>query len=169
MEPIFVNQYHATFSMFREFGRKHAIGPRMPVCIFCGAVYLGLFVLCLCTGILADMAFSLVLMGIFFAIFFFMPHIYAFSLMSGTKKQNDDTIPRTVVTFGDVIEMDEGMVHLTIEYRKIRQVVHLKHSYVLMLSKRTGVVLDPNGFTKGNFAAFKAFLRKKRPDLKIPE
>jgi hypothetical protein len=65
--------------------------------------------------------------------------------------------------------MYESMVHLTIEYRKIVRVVRLKHSYLLMTSRRTGVLLDPNGFTKGTFEEFKQFLRQKRPDLTIPE
>ena len=60
-------------------------------------------------------------------------------------------------------------MHLTVEYRKICKVVRLKHSYVLMIGKRNGVMLDPNGFTKGNFEDFKRFLQEKRPDLTVPE
>ena len=61
------------------------------------------------------------------------------------------------------------MVHITVEYRKIVRVLRLKHSYVLMIGKRNGVMLDPKGFTKGAFEEFKHFLREKRPDLTIPE
>ena len=61
------------------------------------------------------------------------------------------------------------MTHIAVEYRKIRRVVHLRHSYVLMIGRRNGVILDPNTFTKGTFAEFKQFFREKRPDLTIPE
>jgi transcriptional regulator with XRE-family HTH domain len=75
----------------------------------------------------------------------------------------------TVIAFGETIEIHEGMVHLTIEYRKSVREVRLKHSYMLMLGKHNGVLIDPNGFTKGSFEEFKGFLREKRPDLTIPE
>ena len=65
--------------------------------------------------------------------------------------------------------MQEGSGHLTVEYRMIRRVLRLKHSYVLITSPRTGLMLREDGFNEGGFEAAKALLRKKRPDLKIPE
>ena len=73
------------------------------------------------------------------------------------------------MTFGDTIEMHEGMVHLTIEYRKIVRTIRLKHSYMLMLGKRNGVMLEPNAFTKGSFEEFKQFLRTKCPGILVVE
>lgn len=79
-------------------------------------------------------------------------------------------MPEAKVTVGeDSIDMDEGFVHLSLEYRKFCRIVHLKHSYVLMMGKRNGLMIDPDGFTKGTFAEFKQFLREKRPDLNVPE
>ena len=98
-----------------------------------------------------------------------MPHWVTWGSLRNAKKLNDGIMPETVVTAGDVLELDEGMTHITVEYRKIRRVVHLRHSYVLMIGRRNGVILDPNAFTKGTFAEFKQFLREKRPDLTIPE
>ena len=116
-----------------------------------------------------EMLPTLSFMGVVFASLYFLPDYYAWLTLRNTKKQNDGALPETVVVFGDTIEMFEGMVHLTIEYRKIEKVVRLNNSYVLMNGKRTGVILDPNGFTKGTFSEFKQFLHEKRPDLKIPE
>lgn len=65
--------------------------------------------------------------------------------------------------------MFEGTIHITAEYCKIVRVVRLKHSYVLMMGKRNGLILDSNAFTKGTFEEFKQFIREKRPDLNIPE
>ena len=98
-----------------------------------------------------------------------MPQWYTWLTLRNVKKQNDGMQPETIVTFGDIIEMHEGMVHLTIEYRKIKKVIRLKYSYMLMLGKRNGVMLAPDSFTKGTFEEFKQFLREKRPDLVIPE
>jgi hypothetical protein len=97
------------------------------------------------------------------------PHLLVWRAQKNGKKQNDGIQPEVIVTFGDIIEMHEGMVHLTIPYQKVVRVVRLKYSYVLMLGKRNGVMLSPDHFTKGNFEEFKQFLREKRPDLNIPE
>lgn len=75
----------------------------------------------------------------------------------------------SVIRFGEKIVIAESQMELTLDYQTIVRVVRLKHSYVLMNSRRTGVMLDVNGFTKGTFEQFKQFLREKRPDLKIPE
>lgn len=169
MEPLFENQYVCTHAMLAEFARKHGTGPRKPLVIFFAALYAVLLLLSLIFGVLGEVADTMVMTAVIFAVLCCLPHIYAWSILRGMKSQNDGCLPKTVVTFGDHIEMDEGMVHLTIEYRKIRRVIRLNHSYMLMLGRRNGVMLDPNGFTKGEFQAFRAFLHKKRPDLKIPK
>ena len=120
-------------------------------------------------NILTDMLLYFVLIAVISAMWLLMPKWTTWTILRNVKKQNDGVIPETVITFGDTIEIHEGMVHLTIEYRKIERVVRLKNSYVLMNGKRTGIILDPNGFTKGTFSEFKQFLRTKRPDLQIPE
>jgi len=89
--------------------------------------------------------------------------------MKNGKKQNDGVAPEVIITFGETIKLHEGMVDITVEYRKIQKVVRLKHSYMLMIGKRNGLMLNPDCFTKGTFEEFKQFLREKRPDLKIPE
>ena len=93
----------------------------------------------------------------------------AWNALRVSRRNNDGVMPETRITVGETIEMDEGIVHVSLEYRKLRRVMHLKHSYVLMLGRRNGLIIDPNGFTKGTFAEFKQFLREKRPDLDIPE
>ena len=74
-----------------------------------------------------------------------------------------------MVQFGDNIQLFEGMLHLTMEYRRVVKVVRLKHSYCLMTSKRTAIMLRDDAFTKGTFEEFKQFLREKYPHLTIPE
>ena len=168
MEPIFENRYVSTHHMMAEFGRKYAVGPRMPILVVFWVMYLlTLIPVIRNPEIFADDGFFFLSMGAVFLALSFMPHLYAWSARNGAKKQNDNVMPETAITFGDTIELHEGMVHITVEYRKIVKTVRLKHSYMLMTGKRNGVMLRPDAFTKGTFEECKAFLREKCPDLKV--
>ena len=156
--------------MLAEFARKYSIGPRWPLIVGTGILYAFVAIPAVIEPArFARMIPMLAIMGPLLLFFAFMPHWYTWLTMRATKKQNDDQQPETVITFGETIELREGMVHLTIEYRKIVRVLRLKHSYMLMMGKHNGVMLDPNGFTKGTFEEFKQFLRAKYPNLTIPE
>lgn len=169
MEPLFENRYYSDYKMIVEFARKHMHGPKVLFMVIFWLLYgiiLGLY--------LMDMTdyeglSTIIGLGVCMLIITFMPNWFAWLTIRQTKKQNDGVMPECVVTFGDTIEIREGMVHLTVEYRKIQKVVRLKHSYVLKNGKRNGILLAIDGFTKGTFADFKQFLKEKRPDLQIPE
>lgn len=169
MEPLFESRFYCNHRMMAEFYRKIGIGPRYPVVALGAAVACGLALYSAYYGVLAQTARTLLYLMIFEVAVFFVPHWVTWGSLRNAKKINDGIMPETVVTAGDVLELDEGMTHITVEYHKIRRVVHLRHSYVLMIGRRNGVILDPNAFTKGTFAEFKQFLREKRPDLTIPE
>ena len=81
----------------------------------------------------------------------------------------DDVMPAVTVRFGETIFVQGKDTTRVIEYRKIKEVVALKHSYAIYDKKPGVILLDRNGFTKGTFEEFKQFLRAKRPDLTIPE
>ena len=169
MEPQFEVRYVANHKMMAEFMRKYSVGPRPWMLIVGGAVFLwAAFWLCI-GGLSGRDIYYIVMLGFIQLFIGLMPHYVAWMTLKNTKKQNGGTMPETVVTFGENIEIHEGMVHLTIEYRKILRVLRLKHSYMLMMGKRNGVMLDPNGFTKGTFEEFKQFLRETYPNLQIPE
>ncbi len=169
METCFENRYYSHHKMLAEFARKYSIGPRPVVVCIVAAIYIYFVFNSWWNGILPEMVPTLLFMGIIFSLLYFLPDYYAWATLRNVKKQNDGVQPETVVTFGDSIEIHEGMVHMTIEYRKIQKVVRLKNSYVLMNGKRTGIILNPDGFTKGTFSEFKQFLQQKRPDLELPE
>ena len=157
--------------MMAEFGRKYAVGPSVPRMLLVWGLYIFVTVPTLVSQESFSLAFRAMLgiLGTILLISAFLPQIYARNAIRNITKQNDGIQPETIITFGDTIELHEGMIHITVEYRKIQKVVHLKHSYMLMIGKRNGVMLDPNAFTKGTFSEFKHFLREKRPDLNIPE
>lgn len=97
-----------------------------------------------------------------------LPGSTARSIMKEVVKQNNGQIPECVALFGDVILSNMGEQE-GYDYSRIRKVVALKHSYVVYIDKRVSIPVTRDGFVKGDFASFKAFLREKRPDLKIPE
>ena len=166
MEPRFEMRFYCTYKSLVEFARKYTTGCSWPriltLCVCCVVVFSFL-------GISKEyiQLFAIECICVLTAILY--PHIWVWIAQKNDKKQNDGVQPEVIVTFGDIVEMHEGMVHLTIPYQKIVRVVRLKHSYALMLGKRNGVMLYPDYFTKGNFEEFKQFLREKRPDLNIPE
>lgn len=170
MEPRFEIRYTTNQEILREFYRKIGIGPRYPTVIAVLIGFAGLIFYSASQGILAEVADTFTLCGLVFLLLFFLPWYISWNALRTSKRNNDGVIPETRITVNeDRIDVDEGWVHFTLEYRKFRRVVHLKHSYVLMIGRRSGLMIDPDGFTKGTFAEFKQFLREKRPDLNIPE
>lgn len=165
----FENRFYTSYKMLTEVSRKYSVGPRPPAVCVMALIFIGFIVKCWYEGILLYMIPSLLFLGAVFTALYFLPHFYTCLLLHNTKKQNDGVQPEIVVSFGDAIEVREGMVHLTIEYRKIQKVVRLRYSYLLMNSRRGGIMIDPDKFAKGTFTEFKQFLREKRPDLVIPE
>ena len=169
MEPRFEVKYLCSHKMFVEFARKYMVGPRTPILAIFWALYAVILMLYLLGTKDYESLLMLICLGLAFLALSFMPHWFAWLSRRQSKKQNDGVLPETVLAFGDTSEMYEGMVHITVEYRKIVAVRRLKYSYVLMIGKKNGVMLDPNGFTKGTFAEFKQFLREKCPEVTIPE
>lgn len=170
MEPQFEIRYTTNQKILREFYRKIGTGPRYPTVIAVLVGFAGLIFYSASQGILAEVADTFTLCGLVFLLLFFLPWYISWNALRTSKRNNDGVIPETRITVeDDRIDVDEGWVHFTLEYRKFRRVVHLKHSYVLMIGRRSGLMIDPDGFTKGTFAEFKQFLREKRPDLNIPE
>lgn len=169
METMFENRYYTRYPMMVEYFRKYGTGPRIPTVFAAAVALICLVAFCSAQGILDQMKWLLIFVAASDFALFFLPYLAAWSSFRNGKKQNDGVIPETIITFGENIELHEGMVHITVEYRKIVRVVRLKHSYMLMIGKRNGVILDPNGFTKGTFEEFKQFLRSKRPDLVVLE
>ena len=170
METRFENRYICDKRLLREFARKYSVGPT-PLTT---AITTPIVVLCLpvlVKGAMDGMELSIIPVAYLVMILIqFLPRLYAWSMIRNTKKQNDGILPETRVVFSEEnIQMFEGMVHLTIEYRKITKGIRLKHSYALMTGKRNAVLIKPDAFTKGSFKEFRAFLAEKCPGISIAE
>lgn len=77
--------------------------------------------------------------------------------------------PDEIVRFGERIEYEYENGSQNWEYFHLTQVCSLKYSYCLHFTDQSAIMLGRETFTKGTFDEFKQFLRKKRPDLKIPD
>ena len=170
MEMRFENRYFCDQKLLREFARKYSVGPN-PVMTVITAVLVLISSPVLWAGIVHGRDVTMLLIG-YLALLLAqcLPRYYAWSVIRNMKKQNDGVLPETRVVFSDEnIQMFEGMVHLTIEYRKIRKGVRLKNGYALFNGKRTAVLLKPENFREGSFRDFLGFLREKCPGIKYAE
>ena len=168
MEPLFENRYLSSHKVTAEFIRKYRNVRWQVAAVFWFAVIL-LTVYLWSVDDYRKMITVLCISVACAILVVVMPDWTVARSQKQIAKRNGGVRPETVVTCSEIIELHEGMVHLTIEYHQIQKVVHLKHSYVLMLGKTNGVIIYPDCFTKGTFEEFKQFLREKRPDLTVPE
>ena len=96
---------------------------------------------------------------IFFALFY--PRSYVNRAKKEALRLNNGTTPETVVRFGEQIVLTEGVTCLATDYAQIGEIRMLKHSCVLMTSKRTGIMFKPDSFTVGTYEDCLAFLKEK--------
>ncbi len=166
MEPKFEVQVTLNHKMLSEFNR-YALGKVWKLCVGGMALLAAMYLLVSITdaSYLATAAFAAVCV----IPVYFLPELTAWDTLRQRRKKNGGQLPLSQVLIGDAIEDMSDGINVTCDFDRIEKVVHLKHSYALMIDKRSGILLTPNGFTKGSFAQLKQFLREKRPDLVIPE
>ena len=170
MDTLFENVYISDKKMMREFFRKYSVGPRPVISIITGILML-IYLPVLVVGILLrrDM-WMLAAMYLVLILVQFFPNLFAWSSLRNARKQNDGVMPETRVAFSDEnIQMFEGMVHLTVEYRRITKGIRLKHSYALMTGKRTAVLIQEDAFTVGSLPELRSFLAQKCPGIPFAE
>ena len=170
MEALSENTYICDKKMMREFYRKYSVGPT-PIISIVTAVLMVIELPALVVGIMLRRdVWLLAVMYLVFILVQFFPRLFTWANLRNAKKQNDGVMPQTRVVFTDEnIQMFEGMVHLTVEYRKITKAIRLKHSYALMTGKRTAVLIKPDRFTKGSLEELRRFLGEKCPGIQFAE
>lgn len=168
-EILFENRFYKDRKMLSEFFWKYSAVTSLWARIFIYAASgYALYSLIWGGAVGADRTWKLVLIAV--AVFSqFTPLINASLNIARTKAMNGGVVPEHIVTFGDDIVVQEGEQTLTLEYTRITKVVRLRESYVLMLNNRSGILIQPQGFTVGTFEEFKDFLRRIRPGIEIPD
>ena len=124
---------------------------------------------CICSE---DLAGAIIAIVVYVPAAFLITRIPLWTAKSGYKqklKYYGGTMPVGVVTFGDVIQIQDIDSSLTIPYDKLRKVVFLRDCIVLYQGNHRAVGIPNREFTKGSLEELKALLRQKRPDLKIPK
>ena len=170
MDILFENVYVSDKRVLREFFRKYSVGPRPVISIITG-ILMVIYLPVLLVGIMLRRdVWLMAAMYLVLILVQFFPSLFAWSSLRNARKQNDGVIPETRVVFTDEnIQMFEGMVHLTVEYRKLTKGIRLKHSYALMTGKRTAVLIRDEGFTRGSLAELRSFLSEKCPGIQFAE
>ena len=74
----------------------------------------------------------------------------------------------SVTTFGETIRDVTKDTDMTMPYDKIKDIHISKDLIALEDVKKQAFLMDKNGFTKGDFQSFLAFIGEKCPQLKLP-
>ena len=161
MNILFENRYHTHDKMLSEYVHK-VLCKRI---FIMGAVFIPIaFIMTGFTMMKKDYIFTAVFGVCLFIITFTIlitPPLTIRQLKENNKRLLNGKDYEAVIQFGDNIKINQGTFSLTIEYNQILKIHELKHSYVLMFAKSSGIILDPAGFTIGDFNTFKEFIGAK--------
>lgn len=171
MEANFICEFPLTEKLLANRFRKY----NSTRCVMVMVIGIVAFAVIVCCGIedIASNGFSLywrvmtpcacaiLLYGIFW------PNIAAKAQLRRYRRETGSDQYR--VSFGETIEIQEGPIRITWDYADITCVARWQYTFELQKSRALAIMLKPDGFTKGSFGEWKAFLREKRPDLTIPE
>lgn len=171
MEFQFENRYHmnekmmveSTWANMKGLGIGLAVATTILAMAAGGTIIGGMMNPPIETSMLIRLAIGVVILVLLWR----LPGSTAKSILKEIIRQNGGQNPECVALFGDLILSNMGDQE-GYGYERIRKVVSLKHSYVIYIDKRVSIPVTRDGFTKGDFESFKAFLQEKRPDLKIP-
>ena len=169
MEPLFEIRFAPTHNMLAENIRKYGVGPRIPTVIFCTLAIAAMIGYVVAVGLWERMQTFVIILITAEMLLFFLPHILAGFLCWSGRIGNGGKVPQAVITVADTIIYQSGSINMCFEYKDLTGTVRLKHSYKLRFTNRRGLLLCPDGFTKGTLEEFKQFLREKRPDLHISQ
>ena len=161
MSILFENRYYTDNKMLSEYVHK-VLCKRI---YFMGAVFAPIaFIMAGITMMKKDYIFTAVFGVCLFIIIFTIlvtPPLTIRQLKENNKRLLNGKNHEAVIQFGDNIKITQGTFSLTMEYNQILKICELKHSYVLMFAKSSGIILDPAGFTTGDLNTFKEFIRTK--------
>jgi len=106
---------------------------------------------------------------IFAVVIWRMPYSMGKRVYKGQLKLYDGVIPESTACFGDQIFVKDVDSSQTIAYDKLAGIHISDDCVILNVGKQKMIALPMQKFAKGSLPELKAFLRRKRPDLKIPE
>ena len=108
---------------------------------------------------------SLVLLAVGVWIYY-LPWFHANRMMKQEEKFRDGVAPVFSVTFAEKIQSTTTEGSYAIPYDKVVGIYNIRFGIVLMDARKRMLMLDKDGFTKGNFEEFLPFIREKCPQAK---
>lgn len=156
MEYTFENQYTMNKSWYFEYVSLVLFKGPLLVCLL--FVFFSILFMFL-KGQIFDILIFFILFVLFFSYFLLTKTVK--SLIEVSKRLNNGVIKKTVVHFGEHIEMDEGIAHLEFQYSQIKDVVKTKNFIVLKLSCDSAILVLKNGFTRGSEKDFLEFIQTR--------
>lgn len=157
MENFFENEY----TMETQYFKEYVYNVLCKKAIYSGAIIgvIGILFFSLVHSEFSYITLTAAIIALLSAIF--TPIVTTKELEKAEKRLNNGKIEKTKIKFSNNIVMDEGKVHLEIEYNQITKVVQTKNFIVLKTSEQSAVLVLKNGFVKGNEKEFIKFIEEK--------
>ena len=157
MENMFENEYTMDTKYFKEYVYNVLCKKTIRSGVIIGVIGILFFAF-----VHSKVAYITLTAGVIaFLSAIFTPVVSAKELEKSAKRLNNGNIEKTRVKFLDNIVMDEGKVHLEVEYSQITEIVQTKNFIVLKTSEQSAVLVLKNGFIKGNENVFMKFIEEK--------
>lgn len=160
-EPILENHTDYSIWVLAEFYRKMRTPAFKTVLAGCCVVMIGAMII---MEAYTSPATWLLLAYLVFLIWG-LPVLQARATLQQRRKLCNDTLPETVITFGDTIVVTEGSHRSEYQYSQILRIVPMKRSSAMMIDRRIGILVDPRGFNRGTYADFLSLMREKNPGI----
>ena len=157
MDNLFENEYTMETKYFKEYVYNVLCKKILRSGVIIGVI--GIMFFALVHSKVAYITLTAGVIAVLSAIF--TPVVSAKELEKSAKRLNNGNIEKTRVKFLDNIVMDEGKVHLEVEYSQIAEIVQTKNFIVLKTSEQSAVLVFKNGFVKGNENDFMKFIEGK--------
>ena len=112
---------------------------------------------------------SFLFCALYSVLLFLLPELIARMAYRNKMKYYDNTMPESIVRFGEQIRIEDVDSSHMIPYEKLTKIYFLKDGIAFKLGKQKIIGIPNETFTTGSLLELKQLLCEKRPDLKIPE
>lgn len=157
MKELFENEYIMETRFFKEY--VYNILCKKQIIIGLIIAIIGIFLFVFIDDKISYMILVISIISGAYSIL--IPIITTKQLEQMAKRLNNGKIEKTNVKFLNNIVMNEGKIHLEIEYNQINKIVQTKNFIVLSISKHSAILILKNGFLKGNEKDFLRFIEQK--------
>jgi len=114
-----------------------------------------------------------VVLGALLLLFFFViaPEIGANKTLSQYRSDFGGQVMTEVIMDERSISNNnvQAKVNVSYEYKMLSELIETEHLYILMLKSKHAIIVDKEGFVKGNIDQFPAFVRNKAPGITMPK